>query len=168
MLSCHWIDTVRVMWFRKTISSESSKVIFILCLKKHILNTTYFIKKQNPRVIKEYWDYQYDSAVLFTVRFQRNLNLDVERCCLLQHCLVLSLDSWLLKFAQLRKHLCYIFRLKNVGSLVCLTPLAKARWGFPINKCTGNIYTVCGTWRHNTHDILFSSQCCHKSLWRIK
>lgn len=36
--------------------------------------------------------------------------------------------------------------------------------GFPINKCTGSIYTDCGTWRHNTHDTLFSGQSCHKSL----
>lgn len=49
-----------------------------------------------------------------------------------------------------------------------VTVLAEARWGFPINKCTESIYTVHGTWRHNTHDILFSSRCCHKSLCRIK
>lgn len=77
--------------------------------------------------------------------------------------------TWQLTAVRLSKQSCYIFHLKNPRGHQCVWLCwLKPDGGFPINKCTGSIYTDCGTWRHNTHDTLFSGQSCHKSLERIK
>lgn len=78
--------------------------------------------------------------------------------------------TWQLTAVQLTppllsKQSCYIFHSKNPrGHQRVWLCWLKPDGGFPINKCTGSIYTDCGTWRHNTHDTLFSGQSCHKSL----
>lgn len=81
----------------------------------------------------------------------------------------LSLDSWLPysypPHPRSANRSCYTFHLKNPWGHQCVWLCwLKPDGGFPINKCTGCIYTDCGTWRHNTHDTLFSGQSCHKSL----
>lgn len=93
-------------------------------------------------------------------------------CSLLQRCLVchLTVDCRTAipppdPHPRSANRSCYIFHLKNPWGHQCVWLCwLKPDGGFPINKCTGCIYTDCGTWRHNTHDTLFSGQSCHKSL----
>lgn len=76
--------------------------------------------------------------------------------------------TWQLTAVQLSPRLANSPVIFSIWKILGVTSVSdcwlKPDGGFPINKCTGSIYTDCGTWRHNTHDTLFSGQSCHKSL----
>lgn len=117
---------------------------------------------------KGHWAFLESSskARLCVYRLRRGWAQGCGACSLLQRCLVCHLTvDCRAAISPLSKQVCYIFHLKNSRGHQCVWLCSlKPDGGFPINKCTGSIYTDCGTWRHNTHDTLFSGQSCHKSL----
>lgn len=75
-----------------------------------------------------------------------------QACCLLRKANTLLSVRWHLTAAVILDEwtLVLYFPIAKTGVSRVSAVLAKSRWGFPINKCTQNIYTGDGTWRLNT------------------
>lgn len=150
-----------VCWFLHLLSAWNLK------FAQHS-NSVIVYKSRKWGMKKGHWAFLDSSskARLCVYRLRKGWAQGCGACSLLQRCLVCHLTvDCRTAIPPLSKQSCYIFHSKNPRGHQCVWLCSlKPDGGFPINKCTGSIYTDCGTWRHNTHDTLFSGQSCHKSL----
>lgn len=151
-----------------TANSFCSNIFELLSLHSTSARSS-FITPVNGGWHKGHWVFLDGSskARICVYRLRKGWAQGCGACSLLQCCLVCHLTVDCCEaIPQLSKQPCYIFHLKKLSGVTSVSDCVslKPDGGFPINKCTGSIYTDCGTWRHNTHDTLFSGQSCHKSL----